>query len=199
MSRHPRAAGFTLVELLIALVVFALLATSVAQFARSMLRGVRVLEAASEAQMAARLGAQLIAGELRDAGFHPAGTLGNGLRRAAPEALALVRDLNGDGDSADAGEAVGFQHAAAPRVLQRVLGSAPPQPLLNDVPVGGLRFVFRDAAGAVLGGGGELDDAARARVRRVDTAVTVEIRNPDPAATRPLRGHHVAVAWLRNG
>jgi prepilin-type N-terminal cleavage/methylation domain-containing protein len=190
--------GFTLVELLVALLVCALLATAVAQFSRSMLRGVRVLEVASEAQEAARLGAQLIAGELRDAGFSPEARLSNGIRRAADDAVALVRDLNGDGDSDDASEAVAFLYAADTRSLMRGLGNAPPQPLLNDVPSGGLRFTYFDADGTRLAALGELSDAQRARIRRVVAQVAVELRNPNPSDSRPIRATHTATVVLRN-
>lgn len=196
-DRH-RFAGFTLVELMIGIFATALFAAGVQQFARTMLRGVRVLEAAAEAQEAARLGAQLIAGDLRDAGFSPTGALGNGLRRAAPDAVAIVRDLNGDGDSDDANEAVAYAYAGDRRCLLRAPGGAPPQPLLNDVPDGGLRFSFLAADGAALGGG-ELDPAARALVRRVVVHLAIEVPNPDPTAARPLRAEQQATVALRNG
>ncbi len=190
--------GFTLVELLAGVVAFALFAAGVQQFTRTMLRGVRVLEAAAEAQETARLGVQLIAGDLRDAGFSPTGALGNGLRRAAPDAVALVRDLNGDGDSDDANEAVAYQYAADRRCLLRAPGSAPPQPLLNDVPAGGLRLTFLGSDGAPLAAG-ELDAAARALVRRVVVRFAVEVPNPNPADARPLRVEQQATVVLRNG
>src|SRR5690606_23871960 len=116
MMRNCR--GATLVELLISLLAFALFATGVQQFSRTMLRGVRVLEAAAEVEEAARLGSQLIAGDLRDAGFSPLGTLGTGVQVAAPDAVALRRDLNGDGDSDDPNEAVAYRYVAARRQLQ---------------------------------------------------------------------------------
>jgi prepilin-type N-terminal cleavage/methylation domain-containing protein len=193
------ARGFTLVELLVGLLVCALFLTGVHQFARAMLRGVRVLEAAAEAQEAARLGVQLIVGDLRDAGFSPTGALGNGVRRAAPGAVAVVRDLNGDGDSDDSNEAVAYEHAADRRCLLRAPGGAPPQPLLNDVPDGGLRLAYLGADGAPLASAGELDEAARTRVRRVVVQLTIEIPHPDPAARRPLRVEQEATVVLRNG
>jgi prepilin-type N-terminal cleavage/methylation domain-containing protein len=201
----PRAApgrfrqrGFTLVELLLGVLAFALFAAGVQQFSRSMLRGVRVLEAAAEAQEAARLGVQLIAGDLRDAGFSPLGALGNGLRRATPTALALVRDLNGDGDSDDPNEAVAYEYAPDRRCLLRAPGGAPPQPLLNDIDNDGVRFRFITADGATLAGA-ELDAATRAQVRRVVVRVAVAIANPDPAEVRPLRAEQEATVVLRNG
>jgi len=196
-SRHSTS-GFTLVELLVGVLAFALFAVGVQQFTRTMLRGVRVLEAAAEAQEAARLGVQLIAGDLRDAGFSPTGALGNGLRRAAPDAVAIVRDLNGDGDSDDANEAVAYQYAADRRCLLRAPGGASPQPLINDVPNGGLRLTFVAADGSSLADA-ELDPTARALVRRVVVRFAVEVANPDPADHRPLRAEQQATVVLRNG
>ena len=196
--RRTSAAGFTLMELLISLLAFAVFAAGVHQFARTMLRGVRVLEAAAEAQEAARLGVLLIAGDLRDAGFSPTGNLGNGLRRATPEAVAIVRDLNGDGDSDDANEAVAYEFAADRRCLFRAPGGAPPQPLINDVADAGVRFSYLAADGAPLAGD-ELDAAARSLVRRVAVRVAVAIPNPDPADSRPLRVEEQATVTLRNG
>jgi len=193
------ARGFTLVELLVSLLISAMFAAGVQQFARSMLRGVRVLEAAAEAQEAARLGAQLIAGDLRDAGFSPAGGLANGLRRAAIDAVAMARDLNGDGDSDDANEAVAYHWAADRGALMRAPGGAPPQPLLGDVPEGGLRLTYVGADGAPLAAGGELDAAQRARVRQVMVRLVVEVPHPDPAFTTPLRAAQQLTVALRNG
>lgn len=196
--RRAGAAGFTLMELLISLLAFALFAAGVHQFARTMLRGVRVLEVAAEAQEAARLGVQLIVGDLRDAGFSPVGGLGNGLRRATPDALAIVRDLNGDGDSADANEAVAYEYAADRRCLFRAPGGASPQPLLNDVADAGVRFTYVAADGAAIAGA-DLDAAARAQVRRIAVRVAVAIPNPDPADSRPLHVEEQATVVLRNG
>ena len=133
-----------------------------------MLRGVRVLEAASEAQEAARLGVQLIVADAREAGFSPS-------RRArptacaapAPERCRIARDLNGDGDVDDANERVAYQYAADRRCLLRAQGDAPPQPLLDDLDDDGLAFSYLGADGAPLAGGGELDaGSARASSRR---------------------------------
>lgn len=191
--------GTSLVELLIALLALALFATGVQQFSRTMLRGVRVLEAAAEAQEAVRLGAQLVVADLRDAGFSPLGALDTGIRHAAPDAVALVRDLNGDGDSDDPGEAVAYRQAADRGQLQRTLGSAPPQPLLDGVPAGGFRLTYLGDDGAPLAAGTELDDGQRARIRRVIVRVGVAVPHPDPAVSAPLRAEHVSTVALRNG
>jgi type II secretory pathway component PulJ len=194
--RH--SAGTTVVELLVSLLVFSLFAVGIQQFSRTMSRGVAVLAAAAEAEEAARLGAQLIATDLRDAGFSPTGALDNGLRQAAVDAVAIARDLNGDGDSDDPGEAVGYAYAADRRALLRRQGAAPPQPLLDDLAADGLRLQYVAADGSRLDASGGLDDAQRRRVRRVDVSVTVEVPHPDPAYRQPLRGAHRATVALRN-
>lgn len=193
------ARGFTLVELLVGLLITAVFAIGVQQFTRAMLRGVRVLEAAAEAQETARLGAQLIAGDLRDAGFSPGGALGNGLRRAAPDGVAMARDLNGDGDSDDANEATAYHYSAERGALMRSQGGAAPQPLLDAVPVGGLLLTYAGADGVPLAAVGELDPAQRARVRQVVVRLAVEVPHPDPAFSRPLRAAHRVTVRLRNG
>ncbi len=193
-----RQGGASVVELLVSLLVLALLAAGIQQFSRTMLRGVAVLAAAAEAEEAARLGAQLIATDLRDAGFSPAGALGNGLHQAAVDAVAIVRDLNGDGDSDDPGEAVGYAYVSDRRALVRRQGGAPPQPLLDDVPADGLRLQYVAADGSRLDASGGLDAAQRRRVRRVDVSVAVEVPHPDPAYQRPLRRLHQTTVALRN-
>lgn len=198
MSR--RGAGFSLVELLIGMAFLGLFGIVVQQFCSAMLRGVRVLEVASEAQEAARLGVQLIVADAREAGFSPGGPLADGVRRAGREAFAIARDLDGDGDVNDANERVTYQYAADRHALLRAQGDAPAQPLFSDLADDGLTFSYLAADGAPLPtSDGELDAAQRARIRRVAVRLAISIRHPDPAYPLPLRAEQDAVATLRNG
>jgi hypothetical protein len=197
-ARTPADAGFSLVELIVCLLFLALFTVAMQQFCRVALRGVRVLEAASEAQEAARLATQLIVADLREAGYSPRGALANGMRIAAADAVEVVRDLSGDGDVDDANERVGYRFDAPRGVLLRSQGGAPPQPFLSDIAPDGVRFRYLDAAGAPLEGA-ELADDARARVRRVAFEVMVQVPHPDPADGRPIRVLQSAVVSLRNG
>lgn len=193
-------AGFSLVELLVAMLLLCAFGLAVHQFCTALLRGVRVLEVASEAQEAARLGVQLIVADAREAGFSPTGPLPDGIRRAAPDAFAIARDLDGDGDVDDANERVAYQYAADRHAVLRAFGDAPPQPLLDDLDADGLVFTYLAADGSpLLPSGGELDAAQRARVRRVTVRLTIAIRNPDPASSQALRAEQSATAALRNG
>lgn len=192
-----RAAGFTLIELLVGTLFLALFGLAVHQFCGALLRGVRVLELASEAQEAARLGVQLIVADAREAGFSPTGTLSDGVRRAALGAFAIARDLDGDGDVDDANERVAYQYAPDRRAVLRAQGDAPPQPLLADLDDDGLVFTYLAADGSLLAGD-ELDAEQRARVRRVTVRLRLAIRRPDPAFNQPIRVEQTATATLRN-
>ena len=200
VPRRVRACrGASLVELLVGMLLLALFALAVHRFCSTMRRGVAVLEAASEAQATARLGVQLIVADVREAGFSPAGPLADGLRQAGPTALAIARDLNGDGDVNDANERVTYQYTPARRVLSRAQGDAAPQPLIDELDDNGQLFSYLGADGRALSSdGGELDAVARARVRRVAIRLAVAVPNPDPAVRQPLRALETATATLRN-
>lgn len=194
-----RRDGFSLVEVLVALTGLSLFGLAVHQFCSVLQRGVRVLEVASEAQEAARLGVQLIVADVREAGFNPNGPLPDGVRQAGRDVFALARDLNGDGDVADTNERVSYQYAADRHALMRALGDSPPQPLLDDLDDDGLVFTYLAGDGTPLpSDGGELDAAERARIRRVSVRLRIAIRHPDPAYGQPLRVMQTATALLRN-
>lgn len=191
-----RCDGFSLVELLVSIAFLSLFGLAVQQFCRTMLVGGRILEAASEAQEAARLGVQLIVADAREAGFSPTGTLEDGVRRAAHDAFALARDLDGDGDVDDANERVAYRYDADRHALLRSQGDAPPQPLLSELDDDGLAFTYLAADGSLLAAdGGELDAEQRRRVRRV--SVRLRIAVPHPYGP-PTRAEQSATSTLRN-
>ncbi len=192
-TRHCNR-GSSLVEMLVSLLFFAIFATVVQQFSRSMLRGVRVLELASEAQEAARIGVQSIVRDLRGAGFSPKGSLASAVRRAAADAVEVASDLNGDGDTSDANERVGYSLDATKRALLRQLGGGAPQPMLADLAPGGLAFVYFGPGGTRLA-----DPAADAGlIRRIDVRLAVEVATSEPIARGAIRVEQTGSAFLRN-
>ena len=154
MTAVAAESGATLVELLLGITLLATFLGMTHQFSRAMLRGVHVLEMASEAQEAARIGVQIIERDLREAGLDPAGAIASGIVRAEHDAVRLVRDLNGDGDTNDTNERVSYRYSGERGALMRGLGDAPEQPMLDDVPADGLEFRYFDAGGSVGGGVG---------------------------------------------
>ena len=191
-----RRAGFSLIELLVGIAFLSLFGLAVQQFCRTILVGVRVLEAASEAQEAVRLGLQLIVADAREAGFSPSGPLADGIRRAGHDVFALARDLDADGDVDDANERVSYQYVPERHTLLRGQGDAPPQPLLADLDGDGLTFTYLAADGAPLPtGGGELDAVQRSRIRRVAVRLRIAVHHP---YGQPVRAEQTATATLRN-
>jgi prepilin-type N-terminal cleavage/methylation domain-containing protein len=191
--------GFSLIELLVGMAFLAVFAAVVQSACTALLRGVRVLESASEAQETARLGVQLIVADAREAGFAPGGRLDDGVRRASRTVLGIARDLNGDGDVDDAQERVTYSYAADRRALLRAQGDAAPQPLIDGLDDDGLALSYVDTQGMTLDPGStELDAGQRARIRRIGVRVRIALPSPDPASRTPLRAEESATATLRN-
>jgi hypothetical protein len=186
--------GVTLMELLASVLFLSLLAVSLHQLTRALLFGVRVLEAASEAQEAARIGVHLMVRDLRTAGFSPDGRLGNGIRFAGPARVEIANDLNWDGDSDDANEMIGYHFDSVTRSLRRRMGTAPPQPLLSDLAEDGLELSYLDGDGLPV----PVPSAALDRIRRIDITLRVAVPHPDPAYSHPLRAAQTASVALRN-
>jgi type II secretory pathway pseudopilin PulG len=191
--------GTSLVELLVGILLLGVFAVVVHQFFRTVLHGVRVLEVASEAQEAARIGVQQMVRDLRGAGFSPNTPLPDGIRLATADAVEVQSDLNGDGDTADANEVVGYSLSRSARTLMRTLGQAPPQPMIPDLAPDGLALAYLDADGMPLPmANGRVDDGDRERIRRIDVILRIEIAHPDPAYRQPLRALETATVALRN-
>lgn len=171
MRRAAGGRGFTLAELLVAMAFASLLGTLVWSFARSAWLAAAAQQARSEAQDTAHLALSVITRDLRQAGFAPGVTGPVPLARAEAARLAVRADLNGDGDSDDAGESAAYQEDAARRTLTRAQGAASAQPLADRLEAGSLRFAYHDGSGArIEPGSGGLAAEERARVRRVDVA-----------------------------
>lgn len=191
--------GVTLVELLLGVALLAVFLAATHHFTRSVLRGVRVLEVASEVQEAARIGVHIIERDLREAGYDPSGTLAPGIALAERDAVRILRDLNGDGNTDDTNERVTYRYSRERGALMRGLGTAPEQPMLDGVPDEGLEFRYFDAAGnAIPLRPGGLDTSERARIRRVDLRLTIEMEHPDPEIRSTIRRFQTASVHLRN-
>ena len=199
MGEDGGNAGASLVELLVGLLLLAVSAAVVQQFLRAVLYGVRVLEVASEAQEAARIGVQQMVRDLRGAGYSPSTGSANGIRLATVDAAEIESDFNGDGDTADANEVVGYSLNRGTRTLMRTMGQAPAQPMIADLAPNGLVLTHLDANGEpVPMVNGTVADGDRERIRRIDIVVRIEIAHPDPAYRQPVRAVQTATVTLRN-
>lgn len=195
MSKHDR--GTTLIDLLVGLAFGGLLAVMLHQFSQAMVHGVGVLAAVSEAEEAVRVALHVITRDLRDAGLSSDGRLGNGIRNARADSVDAVADRNGDGDTDDANERIGYQTDIASHTLRRSMGLAPPQPFLPNLAPGGVSFRYFDEAGSALAID-PTDRDACARIRRIEVTLQTEIAHPNPASPAPIRTVQSAAVALRN-
>lgn len=198
MRGRRGAAGFSLVEMLVSVLLLVLFAGALHQLVRGILHGVRVLEIASEAQQSARIGAQLVVRELRAAGFAPAAPLRPALRVAGIDRVSMASDRNGDGDTDDSNERVEYRFDADRRALMRVLGSASPQPMLMDVEGFALAYLDEDGAPVPLTEG-SVDSGDLTRIRRVDVELIVAVGLADSSGAAVARTRQTGTAFLRNG
>jgi prepilin-type N-terminal cleavage/methylation domain-containing protein len=189
--------GATLIELLVGIAILAAFACGAQLFLRSILRSVRVLEVTGEAHESARVGIHLIERDLRGAGYGVPDALRPALPLATRTEVRIASDLNGDGDTADSNEAVGYAFDAARHLLTRSQGTASPQPMIEGLADSGLTFAYFDAAGGPLPS--PVGAADRARIHRIDVTLSVERDHPDTASQPRIRVRQTASIALRNG
>ncbi len=191
--------GSSLVELLTSTLFVSTLMLMAYGFARAALMNARLQEAKSEAQEVTVMAIDVLARELRMAGFSAAGTPLMAVRAAAPDRVEVACDLNGDGDSADSNELIAYTYNPDKRQLMRATGGGSPQPFVRNVAADGVRFAFIDAGGAPVSlssGGGTT--AERSRICRIDVELRVALPNPDPTIATPLTSRVSSSVYLRN-
>lgn len=190
--------GATLLELLTSTLFVSILMAISYTFARAALMSARVQEVKSEAQEATVMALDLLARELRMAGYSAVGDPLTAIREAATDRIEVACDLNGDGDTADANEVIAYGYDATTHELTRSTGGGSPQPFVGNVPAGGVQFAYFDATGQAIPGESGLTSTDRKRIHRIDVVVHVELANPDPAAKQALTSTAATSVCLRN-
>lgn len=173
-----------------------LFAAMLHQFNRAVLRAVRVQEELGGTQQAARVVTEMMTHELRLAGYNGAGQMLARLRIANPQEIEFQADLNGDGDTDDSNEVIGYRYDKTREAVMRSTGGGAPQPLVDHVPADGFALRYRDNAGVELVG--DLSRTQRDRVRLVEINLGVTYVNPDPAQPGSRVLAYTVVAELRN-
>lgn len=100
--------GFTLVELLVALAISGIIMTGVYTAFKSQQDSYLVQTQVVEMQQNIRAAAELLAQDIRSAGYDRTKTAGAGIVTATVDRLGFTRDLNADGDTLDTDEAVTY-------------------------------------------------------------------------------------------
>ena len=183
-------AGFTLTELLVALVVSSLTTAALLTFFSVQTTSLREQNARRAAQVTVRGALNFMARELEHIGRDPNRTLFTAadpaLQQANDDVLHYRANLSTDWtdtDDTDTWEDVIFRYNADTHTIEVVRGDAT-YPLTDGgenqksyVPSGGLVFTYFDKDGNIVASGG--DAAARASIRRIDISLTVRGVPPD--------------------
>jgi hypothetical protein len=200
LSRLPvTQRGTTLVEVLTSSLFVSILVAMSYGLTRATLRSWRIQEAKSEAQEVTVMALDVLARDLRVAGFSAAAAPVVGIRSAGREHIEVASDLNGDGDTTDANELIAYAYDDLKHQLTRATGGASPQPFVLNVLSGGVQFSFFDANGSELStAAGDLTATACRRVHRIDMLLRVDIPNPSPDLSTPLTSTVSSSVCLRN-
>jgi type II secretory pathway component PulJ len=189
-DRQAASRGFTVVELLVALGLAAVVFGLIVSFFADMSRSTTAQNAAAAAQQTARAGVDFIAQELRLAGLDPLNMAGAGIEQISATEIRFTSDscdlpigdsgtcVNPvpDGNVNGKNERMTYLYDAGSRVLRRYLyeGTASQTwtPLLEHVepnPGNGALFTFLDGKGDQV-----TDNDKRGNIRTVVITLTVQ-------------------------
>jgi hypothetical protein len=185
MNRIGFSAGSSLIELMISTMFVTVLMAISYTFARAVFLSVQAQDAKSDAQGLLMTATDMLARDLRLAGFSASGQPLEAVRAATRERVEVAADLDGDGVTDDPNELIAYSYSAEKHELVRATGGASPQPLVPNVPSGGLRFAFFDANGSEITGDGALATEQRRRIHRIDVVLQTELSNADTAGRKP--------------
>jgi hypothetical protein len=183
-------------------------------------RALQVQTTFTESQNVTRTFTDLISRELRQASYDPtdpdqggpgAGTgaipdttnvlwcngTDQGITLATTNSIRFKQDLNGDGDTLDAGEDVYYYLFG--NTIQRQDGIQAPVTLVTGVPTVGLNLKYLDQHDVELvPAGGTLSTGQRDCVWKVVVNVQASLPSPDPTSTTPLLSTAQVEVVLRN-
>ncbi|MCF6289810.1 MAG: prepilin-type N-terminal cleavage/methylation domain-containing protein [Desulfobacterales bacterium] len=166
--------GFTIVELMIAVLVSLIALTGIYQAFVSFTNNANVQEQIIEMQQNLRIGMKRMADEIRKAGYDPTLSGNFGITDAQATTITFTGDFEGtENGTIDAGETITYSYDSADLELERAVDNGTPSPIISNVDV--VNIVYLDAAGNVT--------ATLSDIRRVQLALVVRTTNPDYSYT----------------
>jgi len=121
------------------------------------------------------------------------------ITEATPTSIRFKSDLNGDGDTLDAGEDVRYYLTG--NTIMRQDGAGTPLALVTGVPDVGLSLQYYDVANPpneLVPSGGALSQGQRNCVAKVRITVQASLPSPDPTSTTPLLSTAALEVAIRN-
>lgn len=177
--------GFTLIELVIALVISSIVIVAIYDTFISQEKVYTIQEQISEMQQNLRVGLGRMVNEIRMAGYDPTGLAGAGIVVADSDFVEITADLNGDGDTNDTDEDITYSLYDLDNDgdLDLVRNN---QPLVENISNNGLRFRYFDGSGNELTDT-PLDNADRAAVKRIEITLIAQTERPNPDTRSYIR------------
>jgi len=172
----PKAAGFTLVEMMVAIAIGMIVIASVAGTFSAQTRQNKAEEEISQMHQNVRGALDLISRELMQAGYKAPGGSVTGVTYSATQ-LLLQADLDGNG-TIDTGssslEYIVYAYDSSNNRITRKLGSGgTPEAVADNITQ--FDFAYKDAAGAAT--------TTSASIRKVTITITGRTAKPDPSYT----------------
>lgn len=167
-----KSAGFTLIELMVAMGVAMVMLAAVTTTFISQTKIYNAQEQINEMQQSARAAMDLITRELKMAGYNPAGASFTGVVYSATQ-LRIQADLNGDGTistNSTANEQVTYAYDSGAQRITRTVGNGSAQTVAGNVT--SFTFTYLDSAGA--------STTNPTSIRQVSVSITTRTAKPDP-------------------
>ncbi len=196
-SRLRRGGGFTLIEILVAMLIGVGVAATVAWFGRTQFLAMEDQVAQLDIQTSTRAIVDVFARDVRRAGMDPTCAKNvTAVVDASPTALRFQADLNSNGAVDAASEDLLYRLVDGVRV-ERGQGTTV-EPLLEDVDLSGSRIRYFDAAGFELLASASLTAAQRALIRRVRLELDVRVPARSGSGAPDLTARAATDVELRN-
>ncbi len=182
-SPGTRTRGFTLVELLVAMSVGAIVLTAIYSVYGGLTRSYTAQNVAADMQQVVRAGIDFMVEDMITAGLNPGNAAGIGIATATSTSIRFSadRNMNGTLDPANSEEITYSYISASNRIdqcLDETIGTADCQPFIDNVTA--LTFNYLDGAGNDLG-----DPVAAADLNDIRTIV-ISMTVQEPAGRQGL-------------
>ena len=178
-SRIQNTQAFTLIELMVAIGLGMIVMASVATTFMSQTRTYSAQEQITQMEQNARGALDIMAREIKMAGYNPAAVAVTGVVSYTSTSLTIRADIDGNGillvsgyGSETANEQIAYAYDSTNKKITRQVGDGTAETLAENID--GLTFTYYQATGTTLA-------TSAGDIRRVKIAITAKTAKPDPS------------------
>jgi len=173
-ARKKPPHGFSLIELLVALVIGMIVMASVATTFTTQTRAYSAQEQINQMEQNARGALDIMSREIKMAGYRPNGGSVTGVVSYSSTSLTIQADLDADGAISLSGsdnEQITYAYDSVNNKITRQIGTATAATLAENIS--GFTFTYYKATGSSLA-------TSATDIRRIKIALTAKTEKPDP-------------------